>query len=100
MDTLTQERIRFLCETILSDPSYTILQAPANDFSKTTPARLASIPGLKEEVDRLVSTLRDRGFVAKGYHLYYQRFGKVVFTGFENFGFVMTDANGNTYEHY
>ena len=92
MDTLTQERIRFLCETILKDPSYTLLQAPASEFSKTTPARLASIPGLKEEVDRLVAALWDHGFAAKGYYLFYQRFGKVVFTGFDKFGFVMTDA--------
>ncbi len=95
-DPVTTSRIHLLCNTILSQPYYTVLKAPQT-FIMSRELNYWDLDRLSVEVKLLNAELFARGFILKNFTLYLQPNGTVAIDGFEFFGFKMLNPDGSWY---
>ena len=95
-DPITTNRIHFLCQTILTKPSYKVLIAPLN-FSKNRYLDSWDMNLLHQEFKNFETELFIYGFYATDILFYLQPDGRVALDGFENFSFKMSRPDGTFY---
>lgn len=99
-DALTQERIRILCESILSNTAkYSILIAPSQ-FIRQRELNEHDLNQLFYEMTNLKWDLLKEGFLPRGYSFYLQPDGKVAITDFDMFGFKILRPDGSWFGLY
>lgn len=105
LDTVAQNSIHALAETILNDPKYKILRVPvlSNDVSRyememvdtRVPIWQPTDQGLVQELIWLWSHMWSLGFALYDFELYQQANGDVVLLDFDATGFRMKESDGS-----
>jgi hypothetical protein len=95
-DPITTNRIHFLCQSILSKPSYKVLTAPLN-CSRVRQLNTWDLDTLYAEFKNLETELYVYGFIPSNASFFLQPNGMVSLTGFEYFSFKMVRPDGSVY---